>query len=215
MARGAARYEVVVAKRLAIVEQADPARERGERADAAENRRRVLAAARRLMRERPMAEIAMDDVARVAGVGKGTLYRRFADRAALFMALLDDGERALQDDVVRGFDLPRGAADAARLEALLDALFSFALDHAPILAEAEACARRGARMDAGPMQWRRDELTRRIVAATATETSSAAIVADMVLASLSAEVLLRQLAAGATAADLRRAWRETWRRALL
>src|SRR6185312_10778811 len=50
-----------------------------ERADAARNRRKVLAAAEGLFATRGVAAVSMDDVAAAAGVGKGTLYRRFGD----------------------------------------------------------------------------------------------------------------------------------------
>ena len=36
----------------------------------------------------------MDDVAAAAGVGKGTLFRRFGSRAGLMMVLLDEDEKA-------------------------------------------------------------------------------------------------------------------------
>jgi AcrR family transcriptional regulator len=54
-----------------------------ERADAARNRLRVLAAAERLFAERGVPGVTMDDVAAAAGVGKGTLYRRFVDKGGL------------------------------------------------------------------------------------------------------------------------------------
>ena len=75
---------------------------RPERADAARNRRRALEAARRLVAERGADAVTMDDVAAAAGVGKGTLYRRFGDRHGLLLALLDDEERALQEAILRG-----------------------------------------------------------------------------------------------------------------
>ena len=53
-----------------------------ERSDAARNRELILAAARRLFDEEGPAAVSMDRVAEEAGVGKGTLYRRFGDRAA-------------------------------------------------------------------------------------------------------------------------------------
>ena len=54
-----------------------------ERADAARNRTRILCAAERLFAERGAGCVSMDEVAEAAGVGKGTLFRRFGSRAAL------------------------------------------------------------------------------------------------------------------------------------
>lgn len=73
-----------------------------ERADAARNRRKVLAAAQALFAERGVAAVTMDDVAAAAGVGKGTLYRRFGDKSGLATALLDERERALQARILSG-----------------------------------------------------------------------------------------------------------------
>src|SRR5258708_39280252 len=70
---------------------------RHERADAARNRSALVEAAGRLLRERGAEEITMDAIACAAGVGKGTLFRRFGDRASLFRALVDDREREFQD----------------------------------------------------------------------------------------------------------------------
>lgn len=44
----------------------------------------------------------MDDVAAAAGVGKGTLFRRFGSRAGLMMVLLDEDERATQQAFLFG-----------------------------------------------------------------------------------------------------------------
>lgn len=98
-----------------------------ERADAARNRRRILEAAETLFAERGVAATSMDAIAARAGVGKGTLFRRFGDRAGLAFAVLDEGERALQERVLRGAPpLGPGAPPAERLvafgEAMLDRL---------------------------------------------------------------------------------------------
>src|SRR5262249_54676128 len=76
--------------------------EQTERADAASNRRRILAAATELFATRGAACVSMQDVARAAGVGMGTMYRRFGDRAGLTFALLGERHRAFQEQLLRG-----------------------------------------------------------------------------------------------------------------
>ena len=111
---------------------------RRERADAARNRQKILAAARRLFAERGVAEVTMEEIARAAGVGKGTLFHRFGDRAGLALALLDDQERGLQESILRGPPpLGPGAPAAERLHAFLDALLDFTVQHADLLIAAD------------------------------------------------------------------------------
>jgi AcrR family transcriptional regulator len=64
------------------------------RADARRNRDRLIAAARAAFAERG-AEASLDDIARRAGVGPGTLYRHFPTRLALMEAVYRDGVEAL------------------------------------------------------------------------------------------------------------------------
>ena len=59
------------------------------RKDAELNRRRILAAAREVFRDRGVAA-TLNDVAHHAGLGVGTVYRRFADKEELIDALFDD-----------------------------------------------------------------------------------------------------------------------------
>ena len=73
-----------------------------ERADAARNRERVLAAAARLLDERGADCLTMDAVAAGAGVGKGTLFRRFDSREGLMGALLNRSETQWQASVMSG-----------------------------------------------------------------------------------------------------------------
>jgi AcrR family transcriptional regulator len=73
-----------------------------ERADAARNRAAVLEAAATLFRAHGVAAVSMDAVAAAAGVGKGTLFRRFGDKAGLAVALLDARERELQEAILTG-----------------------------------------------------------------------------------------------------------------
>jgi AcrR family transcriptional regulator len=106
---------------------------RPERADAARNRRKVLEAAARVYARRGTA-LTLDEVARVAGVGVGTVYRRFGDRAGLTFALLDDRLTGL-DELVRAGPPPLGpgAPPAQRLGAFVDALLDLVTANAELL----------------------------------------------------------------------------------
>jgi AcrR family transcriptional regulator len=75
------------------------------RRDAQANRERILDAARRLLAEQGL-DASMDELARRAGVGPATLYRRFPTKEAVLDAVLGDvleqfirfAEEALEDD---------------------------------------------------------------------------------------------------------------------
>jgi AcrR family transcriptional regulator len=108
-----------------------------ERADAARNRVRILAAAAQLVEQRGIDGVSMDDVARAACVGTGTLYRRFGDRAGLALALLDEHTREFQDELIAGPPpLGPGAPAVERLHAFGDGYLDLLERHADILAVA-------------------------------------------------------------------------------
>lgn len=67
------------------------------RADARRNREQIINAARKLFVERG-ADVPMDEIARQAGVGIGTLYRRFPDRDELIRAVSVESFRQLRED---------------------------------------------------------------------------------------------------------------------
>jgi AcrR family transcriptional regulator len=92
--------------------------ERPLRADARRNRARLLEAAREAFAAEGLA-VPLDEIARRAGVGPGTLYRHFPTKEALFEAVVDDRLRDLAD-TARGL---RSAEDAgAALFTLIDRL---------------------------------------------------------------------------------------------
>jgi AcrR family transcriptional regulator len=95
-----------------------------EREDAARNRERVMDAAAKLFRQCDDPErIDMRAIAAEAGVGVGTLYRRFGDKASLAGTVLDSSARGLQEAVLSGpAPLGPGAPPEERLEAFLAAL---------------------------------------------------------------------------------------------
>jgi AcrR family transcriptional regulator len=131
----------VVADPLPVL---DPGQRPRERADAARNRARILTAAAELVAERGIERVSMDDVARAACVGTGTLYRRFGDRAGLALALLDDHTRAFQDALISGpAPLGPGAPGRERLHAFGDGYLDLLEAHADILAAAIPLAPRG------------------------------------------------------------------------
>jgi AcrR family transcriptional regulator len=112
--------------------------ERPERADAAENRRKVLAAAEVLFARCDPSTVTMDAVAAEAGVGKGTLFRRFGDRASLARAVLSEYESELQNAMLRGEPpLGPGAPPLERLIAFGAAYVAVLERHAPLLRSAE------------------------------------------------------------------------------
>jgi len=120
-----------------------------ERADAARNRDRILCAAARLFEETDdPGAVTMDAVAAAAGVGKGTVFRRFGDRAGLMRSLLDEHETSFQERAIRG-DPPLGPGAPAvdRLVAFAHARFDLLERHGLMIAAAEASERGDARFD--------------------------------------------------------------------
>ncbi|MFD5318304.1 TetR/AcrR family transcriptional regulator [Streptomyces sp. NPDC127098] len=106
---------------------------RGERADAARNREHLLSTARAMIAEHGVEKVTMDGLAERAGLGKGTVFRRFGTRAGIFRALLDDDERRFQEQVLSGPPpLGPGADPAQRLIAYGRARVPFLLDHLAI-----------------------------------------------------------------------------------
>jgi AcrR family transcriptional regulator len=104
-----------------------------ERADAARNRQHLLATAREMLAEQGADTLTMDGLAERAGLGKGTVFRRFGTRAGIFRALLDDVEREFQEQVLSGPPpLGPGAPPLERLVAYGQARVAFLFEHAGI-----------------------------------------------------------------------------------
>ncbi|WP_435642619.1 TetR/AcrR family transcriptional regulator [Streptomyces sp. H49] len=101
------------------------------RKDAIRNREAVLTAADALFTRRESPEdVTMADVAAAAGVGKGTLFRAFGDRAGLLRALYEARLEPIRQAVETG-PPPLGPAAPPhdRVPALLDAVLCFKLDN--------------------------------------------------------------------------------------
>jgi AcrR family transcriptional regulator len=154
-----------------------------ERADAARNRSKVLAAAERLFAERGASCVSMDAVAAAAGVGKGTLFRRFGDRAGLALALLSERERQFQDEFIRGpAPLGPGAPPVDRLVAFGERLLEHFEAHGDLIGVAEA---HGARYRSAPYAAYRVHVS--MLVREAAPDADWEYIADALLAGLSAQ----------------------------
>ncbi|HTU77188.1 MAG TPA: helix-turn-helix domain-containing protein [Solirubrobacteraceae bacterium] len=176
-----------------------------ERADAARNRERILCAARRLFGERGAGEVSMDEVAEAAGVGKGTLFRRFGSRASLAAALLSERERAFQEGFIRGEPpLGPGAPARERLIAFGEALLDTLDAHSELLLAAETGPARFAHPAYAVHRLHVTLLLRELDPGCDAE-----LLADSLLAALGAElhVYLRD-ARGMSLARIKAGWRQ-------
>lgn len=155
-----------------------------ERADAARNRRKVLAAAAGLFAAHGVAAVTMDDVAAAAGVGKGTLYRRFGDKAGLAAALLDEREQQIQAGMLTGPPpLGPGGDPAERLAAFVAAYLEYVAAYLDLVAMSET-ASPGARLRTGVHRLWRRHCAHLLDAAGAHDPE---LRADVLLAALTAE----------------------------
>ncbi|WP_336210302.1 TetR/AcrR family transcriptional regulator [Nonomuraea sp. LPB2021202275-12-8] len=157
-----------------------------ERADAARNREKVLAAAAALFAEKGIEDVSMDAVAAAAGVGKGTLFRRFGDKSGLAVALLDERERDLQERVLSGpAPLGPGAPAPERLTAFVEAYLDYLFDHLGLVRMSET-ASPGARYRIGAYRfWHRHAA---ILLAAARPGCDAEVLSHVLLAAVGAEV---------------------------
>ena len=128
-----------------------------ERSDAARNRRAVLEAARALFDERGVICVTMEEIAREAGVGKGTLYRRFPNKGMLCQALLDEPTREFQQWTMELVG-ETGLGPLRKLDRFLDGLVRFTEENLDLLYGGEEPlwgATRLARFRSPAYDWRR------------------------------------------------------------
>ena len=100
------------------------AADRPRRRDAAANRQRLLDAAAQVFAEHGL-EASVEEIARVAGVGMGTLYRRFPTKDALIAALVHD----VMATMLRLASEAAGRPGGTGLEYFLEAASSYQADH--------------------------------------------------------------------------------------
>ena len=131
----------------------------------------------------------MDAIAAEAGVGKGTLFRRFGDRASLALALLESSERDLQEAFIRGAPpLGPGAPPLERLIAFGRALLEHVCANGDLLLAAQTAGAPGRRFGVGAYRAYRAHVA--ILLSAADAALDVEYTADTLLCSLSAEVVL-------------------------
>lgn len=108
-----------------------------ERRDAAENRHLILRSASRLFADQGVEQVCMSDIAKAAGVGKGTLYRRFSSKGDLCLALLDSELKQFQNDVFSTFrkQFEEGQSIKQRLNWFVDQAVKFTHAHLSLMVE--------------------------------------------------------------------------------
>ncbi|UVI36002.1 TetR/AcrR family transcriptional regulator [Brevibacterium spongiae] len=126
------------------------------RADALRNRRKILDAATALLAEKGVDGLTMDELARRAGVGKGTLYRNFTDKPGIASALLDDRVRDMHARMLQGPPpLGPGASGGERLKAFVDAYLNHIARNLDLVLLTESSSPKGRFDREGYPFWRR------------------------------------------------------------
>ena len=88
----------------------------------------LISAARRLWGMRGYAEVGTPEIAAAAGVTRGAMYHQFADKTALFLAVLEDVEARVMRDLARAVAAAGATTPAAALRAALDGWLTICVD---------------------------------------------------------------------------------------
>lgn len=184
---------------------AAPAAE-SERRDAARNRELLLCAAREIVGESGADALTMDLLARRAGVGKGTVFRRFGSRAGLMMALLSGAEAEFQSRFMFGPPpIGPGAPALDRLVAVGTARVSWILEFGELARAADASAHNRFDVPAAVLWHRHLEMLLREAGVTADPW----LMASALAATLEPELLLHAVDVhGIDPERLAESWRE-------
>ena len=185
--------------------------ETGARADASRNRARILETAARLFAERGPTCVSMDLIAEAAGVGKGTVFRRFGSRAELAQAVLSESTSDFQERMIRGEPpLGPGAPACERLTVFGEELLDQLELHAELIAAAELGS---ARFNSAPYGVYRAHV--RMLLAQSDPGCDSEVLAEMLLATLVADLFVNLRGAQEVSLErLKLAWRELVARVL-
>ena len=172
---------------------------RTERRDAAEHRERILAVAKALFAGRGVDHVSMHQIAMAAGVGQGTLYRRYAHKGELCMALLGDSMVRLHDSVRAHLDADLPSTPAlSQLEYVLEQLVAFDEEITQLVGNVveAACGAPRTHMFHNPFfRWASDTLStllRRAIDRGEIDPLDVAYTTDAILTSLTPDIYLVQ-----------------------
>ena len=93
--------------------------QRRERRDAAEHRQRILDVAQRLFAEHGVDAVSMHQIALAAGIGQGTLYRRYRHKGELCMDLMREHHEQFAEEIATLFAQTENAPVLERLDGVL------------------------------------------------------------------------------------------------
>jgi AcrR family transcriptional regulator len=151
---------------------------------------KILRAAAAMIAEHGAAELSLDEVAKVAGVGVGTVYRKYRDRSQLIFELLDEQEREFQQAFISGPPpLGPGAPPGERIHAFLHALVDRMETQVDLLLLAETSS--SGRLRSVPYAVHHAHLS--ILLAQLVPDADSSYIADALLAPLSAILVSYQL----------------------
>lgn len=178
-----------------------------ERSDAARNRERLMAAARELIDECGAEGLTMDRLAERAGVGKGTVFRRFGSRAGLMLTLLNDSEAAFQSRLLFGPPpLGPGAPALDRLIAFGTERIAYVVEYGDLVLAAEVASRGRFEVPAAALWNRHVEM---LLREARFESSDPWLMAGSLTATLDPERLLHLIREhGVTSEQLAASWRD-------
>lgn len=120
---------------------------RHERRDAAEHRERILEVAGRLFAEHGVDAVSMHQIAMAAGIGQGTLYRRYAHKGDLCVDLMRERNEQFAAEIGTLCEPATESSSLERLDKVLAHCVAFLEEQGALLAPAAATERRNIMCD--------------------------------------------------------------------
>ena len=120
---------------------------RRERRDAAEHRQRILDVARHLFGEYGVDAVSMHQIALAAGIGQGTLYRRYRHKGELCMDLMRERHERFVDEIAALLDAAGAASALERLDSVLVKMVALLEEQGTMLEPVAATLTRDAQCD--------------------------------------------------------------------